>query len=101
MNRTVISDTSDDGTHFFFHSTSYHNFEGPKESNQDAEEETEVANVKPAEPETPFDEFPQATIEYEEIDQSPTIKSNEIPFLDDSLNEVLDDENVGNAGGIA
>ena len=82
VNRTIISDTSDDGNSYFFHSTSFHNFDKPEEnaSKGEVDEVTEK-------PEEKFEEFP--IVEYEEI-----------PFLDDSLNEVPED-NVGIDGGLA
>jgi len=85
VNKTIISDTSDDGNSYFFHSTSFHNVEQP-DIKPDTEEEggdeiTEKTDEK-------FDEFP-VTMDYEEI-----------PFLDDSLNEVPED-NVGIDEGLA
>ena len=83
INRTVISDSSDDGSSFFFHSTSLHNFDhGTKE--EDSEEpllpETETDKEEPEEPEEEFEEFPQAT--------------EEIPDLDEALNEVPENVNI-------
>ena len=86
INRTVISDSSDDGSSFFFHSTSLHNFDHGTEE-EDSEEpllpETETEKEEPEEPEEPeekFEEFPQAT--------------EEIPDLDEALNEVPENVNI-------
>merc|ERR1719431_1332250 len=82
VNRTIISDTSDDGNSYFFHSTSFHNFDKPEEnaSKGEVDEVTEK-------PEEKFEEFP-------------IVENEEIPFLDDALNEVPED-NVGIDGGLA
>merc|ERR1712203_254209 len=74
VNRTILSDTSEDGNSYFFHSTSFHNVEQPDDKTDALDEVTE-------EPEEQFEEFPIK--EYDEI-----------PFLDESLNEVPED-NVG------
>jgi len=83
INRTVISDSSDDGSSFFFHSTSLHNFDHGTEE-EDSEEpllpETETEKEEPEEPEEEFEEFPQAT--------------EEIPDLDEALNEVPENEKL-------
>ena len=83
INRTVISDSSDDGSSFFFHSTSLHNFDHGTEE-EDSEEpllpETETEKEEPEEPEEEFEEFPQAT--------------EEIPDLDEALNEVPENVNI-------
>ena len=70
VNRTVISDKSEDGNSFFFHSTSIHNF--------GADEEPEIQ------------EQPEVEI----------IENDEIPFLDEAINEVPED-NVGIDEGLA
>merc|ERR1719431_680223 len=75
VNKTIISDTSDDGNSYFFHSTSFHNFDKPVEENASKDEKVDEVTEKP---EDKFEEFP--IVEYEEI-----------PFLDDSLNEVPED----------
>merc|ERR1712156_1095647 len=74
VNRTIISDTSDDGNSYFFHSTSFHNFDKPEEM----ESKDETVDEATEKPEEKFEEFPIK--EYEEI-----------PFLDESLNEVPED----------
>ncbi len=38
INQTVIADTSDDGSSFFFHSTSYHNVGDAGTSDEDEDE---------------------------------------------------------------
>merc|ERR1712130_603544 len=60
VNKTIISETSDYGNSYFFHSTSFHNFDRPEEK---------------------FEEFP-------------IVESEQVPIVDDSLNEVEED-NVG------
>ena len=109
VNKTVISDTSDDGSSFFFHSTSFHNVQ----SGNSDEEETEVEIIpeekqKPKE-EVEFDEFPvSSTIssiseipileDYDVIENE--YETNEIPLdLDESINEVPE-ENVGIDDGL-
>lgn len=75
VNRTIVSDTSEDGNSYFFHSTSFHNVEQADDKSDAVDEVTE-------ESEDEFEEFP--------------IKENdEIPFLDDSLNEVPEDNDEG------
>merc|ERR1719431_506504 len=76
VNRTIISDTSDDGNSYFFHSTSFHNFDKPVEENASKDEKVDEVTEKP---EDKFEEF---------------------PIVDDSLNEVPED-NVGIDGGLA
>ena len=94
VNKTVISDTSDDGNSFFYHSTSFHNVENPDENDSEVvEDKVEPTDVeeKEEEEEEDFEEFPNAKdVESEE----------EIPFLDEALNEVPED-NVGIDGGLA
>ena len=82
INRTVISDTSDDGTSYFFHSTSLHNVE---ENNPATEEDADQ----------PFEEFPNAVpVAGEDIPEYPD---------DDSLNEIFQvgDSTRGIDGGLA
>jgi len=80
VNRTILSDTSEDGNSYFFHSTSFHNVE-------QADDKTDAVDEVTEESEDKFEEFP--------------IKENdEIPFLDESLNEVPED-NVGIDEGLA
>merc|ERR1711963_711800 len=86
VNRTVISDTSDDGSSFFYHSTSFHNF-GQGSDDQDDDEV--------------FDEFPISTSESIPV----------VPDVEDFENEISQTneiplENVGiddglKSGGIA
>lgn len=73
INRTVISDTSEDGNSFFFHSTSVHNIED--------EPEIEVEIVP-------------------EIEAEIVPEEQEVPLLDESINEVAED-NVGVDSGLA
>ena len=80
VNRTILSDTSEDGNSYFFHSTSFHSVEQPDDKTDAVDEVTEESEEK-------FEEFPIK--EYDEI-----------PFLDDSLNEVPED-NVGIDEGLA
>jgi hypothetical protein len=80
VNRTILSDTSEDGNSYFFHSTSFHNVE-------QADDKTDAVDEVAEESEDKFEEFP-----IKEID--------EIPFLDESLNEVPED-NVGIDEGLA
>ena len=76
INKTVISDTSDDGSSFFFHSTSLHNIGRPSEDKEEeAEEDVELENEDETEI---FEEFPEA----------------DIPILDETINEVPEEENV-------
>ena len=103
MNKTVISDTSDDGSSFFFHSTSFHNVQ----TGNSGEEETEVETIpeeeqKPKE-EVEFDEFPVSEIpileDYDDVIEN-EYETNEIPLdLDESINEVPE-ENVGIDDGL-
>ena len=56
VNKTIIHDTSEDGSSFFFHQTSFHNF-GPSDENVEdvsleEEKDDEVQKT------TKFDEFP-------------------------------------------
>jgi len=93
VNKTVISDTSDDGNSFFYHSTSFHNVENPDENDSEVvEDKVEPTDVEEKEEEEEdFEEFPNAKdVESEE----------EIPFLDEALNEVPED-NVGIDEGLA
>ena len=94
INKTIISDTSDDGSSFFFHSTSLHNIGRPNEDKEieedvalETEDEEEVAmenvdddqgNEEEKEEEEDFEEFPVP----------------DIPVLDEAINEVPEDENV-------
>ena len=80
VNRTILSDTSEDGNSYFFHSTSFHNVE-------QADGETDAVDEVTEESEDKFEEFPIK-------------ENNEIPFLDESLNEVPED-NVGIDEGLA
>lgn len=82
VNRTVISDKSEDGNSFFYHSTSIHNF--GKDAEEEETEEAEVPEVEiiPQEPEVEI------------------IENDEIPFLDETINEVPED-NVGIDEGLA
>ncbi len=69
INRTVVSDTSDDGTSFFFHSTSFHNVHS---SNDDDYGDYNA------------EEAPRQEEEEE---------SDEVPMLEDEAND--EEENVG------
>ena len=80
VNRTILSDTSEDGNSYFFHSTSFHNVE-------QADGKTDAIDEVTEESEDKFEEFPIK-------------ENNEIPFLDESLNEVPED-NVGIDEGLA
>ena len=84
VNRTILSDTSEDGNSYFFHSTSFHNVEQADDKTDKAVDQ----EVTTEESEDKFEEFP--------------VKENgdEIPFLDESLNEVPED-NVGIDEGLA
>ncbi len=103
VNRTVISDTSDDGS-FFFHSTSFHDFHPPNAPEEDEEEkETEVEEESPEketeEEEEENDENPAEDSfgEYEgtevEEKEDEDYDSDEVPLL--TADEAVDDENVG------
>jgi len=83
INRTVISDTSDDGSSFYFHSTSLHNFDQSKEP--------EEAKEKPLlEPETEVESELDTAVEDddEDFEEFPEATEVEIPMLDEALNEV-------------
>ena len=84
VNKTIISETSDDGNSHFFHSFSFHNFDRPEENTFKNEEVEDEITEKPKEK---FEEFP-------------IVESEQIPILDDSLNEVAED-NLGVDGGLA
>ncbi len=102
VNRTVISDTSDDGS-FFFHSTSFHDFHPPNAPEEDEEEkETEAEEENPekeTEEEEEKDEKPAEDSfgEYEgtevEEKEDEDYDSDEVPLL--TADEAVDDENVG------
>merc|ERR1712203_679169 len=51
VNRTILSDTSEDGNSYFFHSTSFHNVE-------QADGETDAIDEVKEESEDKFEEFP-------------------------------------------
>merc|ERR1719384_1167641 len=88
INRTVISDTSDDGSSFYFHSTSLHNFDQSKEP--------EEAKEKPLlEPETEVEsELDTAVDDDEDFEEFPEATEVEIPMLDEALNEVPENVNI-------
>jgi len=106
VNKTIIHDTSEDGSSFFFHQTSYHNFGSSSDENVEdvsleEEKDDEVQKT------TKFDEFPISSttslpnipeledfpLEYEDN------QTNEIPIVDESINEVAE-ENVGIDDGL-
>jgi len=106
VNKTIIHDTSEDGSSFFFHQTSFHNF-GPSDENVEdvsleEEKDDEVQKT------TKFDEFPisSSTTSLPEIPELEDIpleyednQTNEIPIEDESINEVAE-ENVGIDDGL-
>ena len=51
VNRTILSDTSEDGNSYFFHSTSFHNVE-------QADDKTDAIDEVTEESEDKFEEFP-------------------------------------------
>ena len=98
----MISDTSDDGSSFFYHSTSFHNFgsdDQDYDQNTDDQEETEMEQEEDAEV---FDEFPVSSTS----ESAPVV-----PDVEDFENEISQTneiplENVGiddglKSGGIA
>ena len=89
INRTVISDSSDDGSSFYFHSTSLHNFDQSKEP--------EEAKEKPLlEPETEVESELDTAVEDddEDFEEFPEATEVEIPMLDEALNEVPENVNI-------
>ena len=84
INRTVISDSSDDGSSFYFHSTSLHNFDQSKEPEEEAKEEPQEPEIEVESEldDEDFEEFPEAATEVE------------IPMLDEALNEVPENVNI-------
>jgi len=106
VNKTIIHDTSEDGSSFFFHQTSYHNFGSTSDENVEdvsleEEKDDEVQKT------TKFDEFPISSTtslpEIPELEDFPLEyednQTNEIPIVDESINEVAE-ENVGIDDGL-
>ncbi len=105
MNKTVISDTDEDGNQFYFHSTVLHNVGGGSDGEaDDAEDEVPVETDVEEEATDDDDDQPEDDLEEVEFSEfTPTIfeeedntdDNAEVPVLDDmdeTLNEVLDDD---------
>ena len=96
VNRTVISDTGDDGTSFFFHSTSFHNVqsgaggdgeEKEEDKGEEEEEEREVAD------ENDYGEYEGTRVEIGDDD------GDQFPLLTgDTAKEAEEDEEEENVG---
>jgi len=111
VNKTIIHDTSEDGSSFFFHQTSYHNFGGNSDQDENVEDvslEEEENDDKVQKSTTKFDEFPIISSSSSSTTSLPEIpeledfpleyednQTNEIPIVDESINEVAEDNDGG------
>merc|ERR1719242_1154859 len=116
VNKTIIHDTSEDGSSFFFHQTSYHNFGGNSDQDENVEDvslEEEENDDKVQKSTTKFDEFPIISSSSSSTTSLPEIpeledfpleyednQTNEIPIVDESINEVAEDNDVGIDDGL-
>ena len=89
VNRTVISDSSDDGSTFFFHSTSFSNFDSKSNGDEDNDTEDSADDSVEDDEEVPMpDDAKEAD---QEEDQGENVGANE---------EVADDDMGGIDDGL-
>ena len=86
INRTIISDTSDDGNSFFFHSTSFHNLDGT-----DGDEDEDYPEYP--DPVVGDGKVVEGTDDEDEEDGS----TNDIPFLQEFMPNESENE-IANEG---
>lgn len=89
INRTVIKDANGDGSSFFFHSTSFSNFDS--KSNGDEDNDTEVSAVDSVEDDEEIPMLDDAKEADQEEDQGENVGANE---------EVADDDMGGIDDGL-
>ena len=98
----MISDTSDDGSSFFYHSTSFHNFGSDDQDYDQNDDDQEKPVTEEAEDAEIFDEFPISSTS-ESVPVVPDVEdfeneisqTNEIPLENVGIDDGL------KSGGIA